>query len=140
MPKILLVGNNPAEREVRALVMEFGGHRCKTAASLKEAMKLLREESVDLAVTDFKPNGSSPAQIVKSLKGAFPEVPLMVLSESGDTVVKGADEVLVIPCSPENLLQRIERMLSQPAIPARKRPARVAPARVTMVALAAKAR
>lgn len=140
MPKILLVGNDPAERDVRALVIEFGGHRCKTAASLKEAMKLLRGESFDLAVTHFKPNGSSPAQIVKSLKSAFPEVPLMVLSESGDTVVKGADEVLVIPCSPENLLQRIERMLSQLAIPARKRPARVAPTRVTMVALAAKAR
>ena len=140
MPKILLVGNDPTARDVRALVIEFGGHRCKTAASLKEAMKLLRGESFDLAVTHFKPNGSSPAQIVKSLKGAFPEVPLMVLSESGDTVVKGADEVLAIPCSPENLLQRIERMLSQPAIPARRRPARVAPTRESMVALAAKAR
>lgn len=135
MSKILLVGNDPAKREVRALVMEFGGHRCKTAASLKEAMKLLREESFDLAVADFKPNGSSPLQIVKILKGLFPEVPLMILSESGDTVVKGADEVLAIPCSPENLLQHIKQMLSRSAIPARRRPARVA-----MVALAAKAR
>ncbi len=140
MPKILLVGNDPAEVEVRALVMEFGGHRCKTAASHKEAIKLLREESFDLVVTDFKPNGSSPAQIVKNLQGAFPEVPLMVLSESGNTVVKGADEVLAIPCSPEHLLQRIERMLSQSAIPARRRPARVAPTHIAMVALAAKAR
>ena len=135
MPKILLVGNDPAEREVRALVIEFGGHRCKTAASQKEAVKLLREESFDLVVTDFKPNGRSPAQIVKSLKGAFPEVPLMALSESGDTVIKGADEVLAIPCSPEHLLQRIERMLSRSAIPDRRRPARV-----EMVAMAARSR
>ncbi len=140
MSKILLVGNNPAEREVRALVMEFGGHRCKTVASLKEAMKLLREESFDLAVTDFKPNGSSPAQVVKILKGAFPEVPLMVLSESGKTVVKEADEVLAIPCSPENLLQHIDQILNRSAIPARRRPSRVAPTREATVALAAKAR
>ena len=123
------------EREVRALVIEFGGHRCKIAASQKEAVKLLREESFNLVVTDFKPNGRSPAQLVKSLKGTFPEVPLMALSESGDTVINGADEVLAIPCSPEHLLQRIERMLSRSFISDRRRPARVA-----MVAMAARSR
>lgn len=135
MAKILLVGNNPAEREVRALVMEFGGHRCKIAASLKEATKLLREESFDLVVTDFKPNGSSPAQLAKSLKRTFPEILLLALTESANTVIQEADAMVTVPCPPEKLLQRIEHVLARVAGPPRRTPVSVA-----LPALVAKAR
>ena len=135
MSKILLVGNDPAEREVRALVMEFGGHRCRIAASLKEAAKLLREESFNLVVTDFKPNGSSPAQIAKSLKREFPEILLLALTESAKTVIQEADAMVTVPCPPEKLLQHIEHALARVGDPSRRTPVSVA-----MPALAAKAR
>ena len=126
MATILLVGDDPPEREVLGLVFEFGGHRCRTAVSVKEAVMLLQQESFDLVVTDVKTavkrDRSSSTQIAKELKAASAEVAVMILTESGDTAVKGADAIVAIPCSPQLLLQRIEQVLKTSADPAGKRP------------------
>ena len=111
MAKVLIAGSDPAVRDARALVIEFGGHRCRTANSLEEALTLLQLEPFDLIVTDFKTNGSSPEAIVKRLKAAVPEAAVMVLAEPGNIIVKAAAEMLVIPCSPDSLLQHIEQVL-----------------------------
>ena len=122
MAKILLVGDDSVEREVLGLVIEFGGHRCRVTISLEEAAKLLKRESFDLVVTDVKQDRRSSRHIVKGLKVASTEVAVMVLSESGDTAVEEADAIVAIPCSPENLLQRIEHVLKKAVAPAGKRP------------------
>ena len=111
MAKVLIAGSDPAVRDARALVIEFGGHRCRTANSLEEALTLLQLEPFDLIVTDFKTNGSSLEAIVKKLKAAVPEAAVMVLAEPGNITVKAAAEMLVIPCPPDSLLHHIEQVL-----------------------------
>ncbi len=122
MANILLVGNDPAEREVLGLVIEFGGHRCRVAVSLQEAVKLLKGETFDLVVTDIKQDRRSSKQIAKGLKAASAKAAVMILTESGDTDAKEADAIVAIPCSPVNLLQRIESALRKAADPANKKP------------------
>ncbi len=122
MATIVLVGDDPAEREVLGLVFEFGGHRCKTAVSMEEAVKLLKGESFDLVVTDVKLDRRSSRQIVKGLKAASAEVAVMILTESGDTAAQEADAIVAIPCSPQNLLQRIDQVLRKSGDPRGERP------------------
>ncbi|MCZ6753220.1 MAG: response regulator [Acidobacteria bacterium] len=121
MAKLLLVGDDPAEREVLGLVIEFGGHRCRLAVSLEEAVKLLQREFFDLVITDIKQDRRSSRQIVKGLKAASAKAAVMILTESGDTDAKEADAIVAIPCSPKNLLQRIEHVLKKTVAPAGKR-------------------
>jgi len=109
MAKILVAGDDPGEMRARALVMEFAGHQCATAASLQEAVKLLGESFFDLVVTDCKLGGNSGAEIVSNLKCAAPETAVMALAENSETA-GGADAVLTVPCSPEEFFQCIERL------------------------------
>lgn len=122
MSKLLLVGDDPAEREVLGLVIEFGGHRCSVAVSLEEAVKLLQRESFDLVITDIKMDRRSSRQIAMGLKAASAEAAVMILTESGDTDAIEADAIVAIPCSPVNLLQRIENVLQKATDPANKKP------------------
>lgn len=114
MARILVAGNNSADREVRALILEFGGYNCATAGSVEEAVNLLQKAFFDLVVTDLKLGGSSPEHIVRTLKAVSPEVTVIALAESGETA-ESADEVLPVPCSPKDLLQRITQALAKSA-------------------------
>ncbi len=111
MAKVLIAGSDPAVRDARALVIEFGGHHCRTANSLEEVLTLIQQEPFDLIVTDFKTNGSSPEAIVKRLTAAVPEAAVMVLTEPDNFIVKAAAEMLVSPCPPDSLLHHIEQVL-----------------------------
>ena len=92
------------------------------AVSQKEAVNLLKRESFDLVVIDVKHDRRSSRHIVKRLKVASTDVAEMILSEGGDTDVEEADAIVAIPCSPENLLQRIKHVLKKTVAPAGKRP------------------
>src|SRR6266478_641066 len=111
MARILMVGSDGTDREVRALIVEFGGHNCATAASLEEAVNLLQKGMFDLVVTELKLSGNSPEQVIKRMK-VSPEMAVIVLTESGETV-ESADAVLPIPCSHEDLVRRIEHVLGK---------------------------
>lgn len=112
MERILVAGNNSADREVRALIIEFGGYNCATTGSLEEAVNLLRKGFFALVVTDLKLGGNSPDHIVRCLKGVSPEVIVIALAASGETA-EAANEVLPIPCSAEDLAPRIAQTLAK---------------------------
>ena len=99
------------------MVMEFGGHRCATAGSLDEAVKSLQQDCFDLVVTDSQ-LGDSPGEIIRSLKRAAPQTAILVIQEK-DAIVPEADAVLTIPCSDEDLFQRIESLVHDSRSPAR---------------------
>ena len=122
MAKILVVGDDPAKQEVLALVIEFGGHCCKVAVSQKKAINLLKRESFDLLIMDFKLDWRRSRRIVKGFKSCSAEITVMILTESGDTGVKEADAIVEIPCSPQNLLQCIEQVLRKSGDPRGERP------------------
>ena len=109
MARVLVAGSDCAEREARAVVIEFGGHRCETACSLDEAVKSLRHDCFDLVVADSQ-LGNSPGEIINSLKHAAPQTAVLVIQEENTTFPEG-DAVLTIPCSDEDLFQRIETLV-----------------------------
>lgn len=112
MGKILVVSDDFAQMQARALLMEFAGHQCEAAGSLDEAMELLRESSFDVVVTDGKLGDKGVAEIVRSLKGASPGIIIIALNEETGTTAD-ADAVLPIPSSYEELFECIERLSLQ---------------------------
>ncbi|MBI4460740.1 MAG: PilZ domain-containing protein [Acidobacteria bacterium] len=113
MARILVVSSNPVDREVRALVIEFGGFSCATAGSLEEAVNLLQKAYFDLVVTDLK-LGAAPEHIVKTLKGVSPEVVVLALADGAETAAS-ADAVVMVPCPPLDLVQHITQTLAKTA-------------------------
>ena len=115
MAKILVFsGDSSAESDALGLVMEFGGHRCTSAHSLEGVLTSLQQDSFDLVVLNLELNDGVLKGIVKLLKEACPRIAVIILSERGDIATE-ADEVLAIPCTPEQLFHRIQRSLEKSA-------------------------
>ena len=111
MAKILIVGRDPRDRELLGLIVEFRGHSCATTGSLEEAVNLLQKGFFDLVVTELNAVGENP-QIIRRLKNDHPDLPVIVLTQSGENI-ESADETVSLPCSPEILISRIERVLGK---------------------------
>lgn len=112
MARILVVANDPADRELLAVIAELRGHACATAGSLPEGVTLLQKGLFDLVVTELSLNGASPEEIVTSLKRVSPDMAVIALAANGE-ISASADELLPAPCSPEELARRIERVLGK---------------------------
>jgi len=98
MAEILIIGSQQAEREGLALVMEFAGHRCATAGSLREAANLLKKGSFELVLTDTVVGDDTSDHIAQALKAISATVSVVTLSEEAEPL--GGDEVITLPFSP----------------------------------------
>ncbi len=112
MAKILVAANDKNHRGVFALLIECEGHKCKVAGSLQETLNLLWNHSFDLVIAEFKLDGASWDQTVKSIRTISPEVPVMILANSSDAA-KENDKVLVNASSPGELIQHINHALGR---------------------------
>ncbi len=112
MARILVLGTDPPETEVLALTLEFVGYRCATQSSLQEALAFLKAEPCDAIVLHSRFSSGHPDQIVRSLKSISQQLPVILLSES-DESVNAADHTLQLPCSPEDLFSCIEQILNR---------------------------
>ncbi len=112
MAKILVAANDKNHRGVFALLIECEGHKCKVAGSLQETLNLLRNHSVDLVIAEFKLDGASWDQTVKSIRTISQEVSVMILANSSDAA-KENDKVLVNVNSHGELIQHINHVLGR---------------------------
>lgn len=115
-PRILIVDDDPAIRE---LVVEYlGGNdmRVSAAASGKEMFEYFDSEAIDLVLLDLKLPGEDGLQLARSLRERA-TVPIILLtgrSEEADRVMGlelGADDYITKPFSPRELLARVRAVL-----------------------------
>ena len=124
--RILVVDD---ERDITALVayhLAKEGYRVSTASSGTEALKAATEERPDLMVLDLMLPGLSGYDVLKELREREDtrELGIVVLTarrEEGDRIkalALGADDYLVKPFSPQELVLRIGAVLRRLASPA----------------------
>ena len=118
MARILVLGDDPAETNVLALIMEFAGQRCTTIDSLQGAVSLLQTKSFDLVAAGLRLNGSRLEDVVKSLQSVSSEVLVMVITENSKSAQK-AERLHAVPLSREELLSWLT-MLGKATAAARK--------------------
>ncbi|WP_424178580.1 phosphate regulon transcriptional regulator PhoB [Yoonia sp. TsM2_T14_4] len=124
-PSVLVVEDEPAQREVLAYNLESEGFRVIKAADGNEALLLIQEEQPDLILLDWMLPGTSGIEICRQIKSrpAFRMTPVIMLSARSEEVDKvrgletGADDYISKPYSIIELLARVKAHLrrSRPA-------------------------
>jgi two-component system OmpR family response regulator len=113
---ILVVDDDP---QIRALLSEYlteHGLRVSTATDGQELQGILAQEAIDLVVLDLRLPGEDGMVIARSLRSQF-TIPIVMLTgvrDEADRVMGlelGADDYIVKPFSPRELLARIRSVL-----------------------------
>lgn len=118
-PFVLIVEDDPAQREVLAYNIRAEGFQVETAESGDEALLMAREQTPDLVVLDWMLPNVSGIEVCRQLKTSpeMERVPVIMLSarsEENDRVrglETGADDYIVKPYSLAELLARIRTQL-----------------------------
>lgn len=120
MKTILITEDSPTTRSMLASTIEsLEGYQIIEAASGFEALRLLPRERVDLIITDINMPDINGLELISFVKNNpnYSLIPLFIIStESGEKDLErglslGADEYLVKPFKPEQLLELIHRYL-----------------------------
>ena len=119
---ILVVDDDP---QIRALLSEYlteHGLRVSAASNGDELRRILVDEAIDLVVLDLRLPGEDGMTIARSLRSQYtlPIVMLTGVRDEADRVMGlelGADDYIVKPFSPRELLARIRTVLRRTGIP-----------------------
>jgi two-component system phosphate regulon response regulator PhoB len=118
-PTVLVVEDEPAQREVLAYNLEAEGFRVARAENGEEALLLVEEGAPDIIVLDWMLPNVSGIEICRRLKtrADMRNVPIIMLSARSEEVDRvrgletGADDYVVKPYSLVELMARIRAQL-----------------------------
>ncbi len=77
---ILLVDDEELPLILRKLVLEMQGYQVVTARSALDALQVLNDHPVDLVLTDQVMPGGTGTELAQSIKGRWPELPVILIS------------------------------------------------------------
>ncbi|WP_206243326.1 response regulator [Novosphingobium terrae] len=120
LQRILLVDDEPGLREPLASYLERQGFTVSQAASAAEARAIMREAVPDLVLLDIMMPGEDGLSLCRHLteSRAIPTIFLTAKSEATDRIVGleiGADDYVVKPFEPRELVARIRSVLRRSA-------------------------
>jgi len=118
-PSVLLVEDEPAQREVLSYNLEADGFRVTTAENGEEALLLVDEAAPDIIVLDWMLPNVSGIEVCRQLKTRADtrNVPILMLSARSEEVDRvrgletGADDYMVKPYSVIELMARVRALL-----------------------------
>lgn len=118
-PTVLLVEDEPAQREVLSYNLEAEGFRVATADNGDEALLLVDEEKPDIIVLDWMLPAVSGIEVCRRLKSRAEtrSIPIIMLSARSEEVDRvrgletGADDYVVKPYSVIELMARVRAQL-----------------------------
>ncbi|NKX46030.1 phosphate regulon transcriptional regulator PhoB [Roseicyclus persicicus] len=118
-PTVLVVEDEPAQREVLAYNIQAEGYQVMTAEAGDEALVIVRETPPDVIVLDWMLPHVSGIEVCRQLKmGAeTARIPIIMLSARSEEVDKirgletGADDYITKPYSVAELLARLRTQL-----------------------------
>ena len=116
--KVLVVDDEPTIGEVVSRYLERAGYEARVALDGFEAMALAAERPPDLAVLDIMLPGIDGLEVMRRLREDHPgEVAVILLTAKdaeSDRIVglrRGADDYVVKPFSPAELVARVDAVL-----------------------------
>ena len=127
MTTILVVDDEPNIREVVGLYLRREGHSVIEASDGESALRLARQHAPDLVVLDLMLPKLPGLEVCRRLQSErrTPVIMLTAKSEENDRIIGlgvGADDYIVKPFSPRELVARVEavlrRVAPQPDAPA----------------------
>jgi two-component system, response regulator FlrC len=113
--KILVVEDDAGLREALVDTLHLAGYQCIEADSGETALLLLKNQSVDLVVSDVQMGGMSGLSLLKSIKSAYPKMPMLIMTAYGtiddavQAIKDGASNYMAKPFAPEVLLNMVNQ-------------------------------
>ncbi|MCS6964037.1 response regulator transcription factor [Thermoflexus sp.] len=117
MPLILIVDDDEKLLHMLRRTLIYEGYRVLTATSGLEALARLQEQPPDLIVLDWLLPGLSGVEVAARLRAAGDSTPILMLTAKDavedrvEGLDSGADDYLVKPFAPVELLARIRALL-----------------------------
>ena len=105
MPTILIVEDEAKMRRLLELNLGEDGFSTLSAEDVETALKLLRQEAVDLILTDLKLPGMGGLEFLQSVKESNPAIPVVVMTAYGsvetavEAMKRGASDYVLKPFS-----------------------------------------
>lgn len=121
MAKILVAEDERDIRDLIAFTLQFAGYDVVTAANGEEAVTKTLIELPDLVIMDVrmpKMTGYEACKLIKADEKTR-TIPVMFLSAKGQEaeiktgIISGADEYILKPFSPDQLVERVKNILKQ---------------------------
>src|SRR6202041_680247 len=114
---VLVVDDEPTIAEIVSRYLELAGYRTRIASDGPQALELVADRRPDLVVLDLMLPGIDGLEVMRRLRGrpAPPGVILLTAKgEESDRVIGlrlGADDYVVKPFSPAELVARVDAVL-----------------------------
>lgn len=116
---LLVVEDDPLQRKLIRENLEQEGYSVFEASSSREALDIISEQAVDIAVVDYKLNGETGIDVIQKILDQNPLItPIMVtafgnVENAVEALKKGAYDYIVKPIDFKNFLLVIERALER---------------------------
>ena len=118
MPKIVVADDDPNIRELVSLFLKREGYQVIEAADGIEALERLETVRPDLAIIDVMMPRMDGWALCAALRTSY-DIPLLMLTAKGETSQKvkgfelGADDYMVKPFDPPELIVRVKALLKR---------------------------
>lgn len=115
--KILIVDDEEDILLTMRALLKRAGYSVSVATNGQEALELLQRQPYALVITDLRMPWMSGEQLLEQIKDRYPRTAVVVLTGHGtvesavQAMKKGAEDYITKPCSPDDVLICIERIL-----------------------------
>lgn len=121
--KILIVDDDPDILDVLKITLEAEGYEVTEGHNGQEALNIIKKATPDLLITDFKMPKLNGDEVCRVLKEDIlvQHMPIIMLTGKGEVSDKvhginaGADDYLVKPFEPQELVARVKMLLRRTA-------------------------
>jgi CheY-like chemotaxis protein len=114
LPRILLVDDDDTVLSTLALVLEQSGFEVSSAANVNQALALIGSQTFDALVSDLHmPRPGDGLTVVSAMRHANPKAVTLICSafpemqQATTAILQQADDILVKPLHPDNLVKII---------------------------------
>ncbi len=119
MSIILIVDDEPLQRDILKTILDDEGYETYTAPSAEEALKMMKKIIPDVILTDLKMEGLDGIEFIKSLPKEPFDPPTIIMTAYGtissavDAMKKGAFDYLTKPLNKDILLLTVKRAIDK---------------------------
>jgi len=122
MAVVLVVDDEPLQRDIVKTILDDEGYETYTAASGEEGLKIVRKFNPDVVLTDLKMEGIDGIEFIESIPKETYEPTMVIMTAHGtissavEAIKKGAFDYLTKPLDRDTLLLTVKRAIERTSL------------------------